>query len=93
MIPNLQNNSTEVDIIINEITGRVLVPSGLYFPSIRQTPINEAAGKERIFTIAFPILYLTGKADFNACRLRKVDLTDYARHLLCFRDGRFGHHP
>jgi hypothetical protein len=93
MIPNLQNNSTKVDIIINEITGRVPVPSGLHFPSIRQTLIDEAAGKERIFAMAFPTLYLTGKADFNACRLRKVDLTDYARHLLCFRDGRFGHHP
>jgi hypothetical protein len=93
MVPNLQNNSTEVDIIINEITGRVPVSSGLYFPSIRKTPIDEAAGGERIFAMAFSTLYPTGKADFNACRLRKVDLTDYARHLLCFWDGRFGRYP
>jgi hypothetical protein len=82
-----------VDIIINKITGRVPVPSGLHFPLIRQTLIDEAAGKERIFAMAFPTLYPTGKADFNACRLWKVNLTDYARHLLCFRDGRFGHYP
>jgi hypothetical protein len=78
---------------MNEITGQVLVSSRLHFPSIRKTLIDEAARGERIFAMAFPTLYPTGKADFNACRLRKVDLMDYARHLLCFRDGRFGRHP
>ena len=78
---------------MNEITGRVPVPSGLHFPSIRKTPIDEAAGKERIFAMAFPTLYPTGKADLNACRLRKVNITEYTRHLLCFRNGRFGRHP
>jgi hypothetical protein len=73
-----------VDIIINEITGRVLVSSGLYFPSIRKTLINKAARGERIFTMAFLTLYSIGKADFNAYQLRKVDLTDYTRYLLCF---------
>ena len=43
--------------------------------------------------MAFPTLYPTGQADFNASRLRKVDLNDYARHLMCFSDGRFGRHP
>jgi hypothetical protein len=69
---------------MNKITGRVLVSSGLHFPSIRRTPIDEASGKERIFAMAFPTLYPTGKADLNACRLRKVGITEYARHLLCF---------
>jgi hypothetical protein len=58
-----------VDIIINKITSRVLVPSGLYFPSIRQTLINKAAKKERIFAIVFSTLYPTRKADFNAYQL------------------------
>jgi hypothetical protein len=79
-----------VDIIINKITGRVLVSSRLYFPLIRKTPINEAARGERIFAIAFLTLYFTGKADFNAYQLRKVNLIDYARYLLYFWDGRFG---
>jgi hypothetical protein len=43
--------------------------------------------------MAFPTLYLTSWADFNASRLRTVRLDDYARHLLCFHDGRFGRHP
>jgi hypothetical protein len=93
MVPNLQDGSTEVDMILNGITGRVPVPSGLRLPSIRRTPIDEAAGRERIFAMAFPTLYPTGKADLNACRLRKVGIEDYARHMLCYRDGRFGRHP
>jgi hypothetical protein len=43
--------------------------------------------------MAFPTLYPTGAADFNSPRLRRVDLGDYARHLLCFHDKRFGRHP
>jgi hypothetical protein len=93
MVPNLNITTTEADLILNEISGRNPIPPGLPAPSIRQTPIDEASGKDRIFAMAFPTLYPTGRADFNASRLRKVDLNDYARHLMCFRDGRFGRHP
>jgi len=93
MVPNLNINTTEVDLILNEISGRNSLPPGLPAPSIRQTPIDEASGKDRIFAMAFPTLYPTGQADFNAPRQRKVDLIDYAQHLMCFKDGRFGQHP
>lgn len=43
--------------------------------------------------MAFPTLYPTDSADFNAPRSRAVSLDDNARHLMCFHDGRFGHHP
>ena len=43
--------------------------------------------------MAFPTLYPTGRADFNTARQRKVDLNDYARHMMCYHDGRFGRHP
>ncbi len=43
--------------------------------------------------MAFPTLYPTGQADFNTPRLRKVDLNEYAQHLMRFHDGRFGRHP
>ena len=43
--------------------------------------------------MAFPTLYPRGRADFNAPRLRNVDLEDYARHLMCFTDQRFARHP
>ena len=93
IVPNLNITTTEVDLILNEISGQIPIPPGLPAPSIRQTPIDKAAGKDRIFAIAFPTLYPTGLADFNAPRLRKVDLNDYAQHLICFSDGRFGRHP
>ena len=43
--------------------------------------------------MAFPTLYPTGRADLNDSRQRSVELRDYARHLMCYRDGRFGRHP
>jgi len=48
------------------------------------TPINEAVGLERIFAMAFPTLYPTGQADFNAPRQRTVTLKAYIQHLMCF---------
>ena len=93
MIPNLNITATEADLILGEISGRDPAPPGTPAPSIRSTPIDEAAGKDRIFAMAFPTLYPTGRADFNVPRLRKVDLDEYARHMMCFRDGRFGRHP
>jgi hypothetical protein len=93
MVPNLNITTTEVDLILNEISGRNPISPGLPAPSIRSTPIDKAAGKDRIFAIAFPTLYPTGLADFNAPRLRKVNLNDYAQHLMCFSDRRFGRHP
>ena len=93
MVPNLNITTTEVDLIFQEITGQKPSPPSLPAPSIRQTPIDEASGKDRIFAMAFPTLYPTGQADFNTPRLRKVDLNDYAQHLMRFHDGRFGRHP
>ena len=43
--------------------------------------------------MAFPTLYPTGQADFNAPRQRTVTLKAYIQHLLQFTDGRFGSHP
>ena len=93
MVPNLNITATEIDMIVQEITGRKPSPPNLPAPSIRMTPIDEASSKDRIFAMAFPTLYPTGQADFNTPRLRKVDLNDYAQHLMRFHDGRFGQHP
>ena len=82
-----------MDLILNELASCSSLPYRLLAPSIRSTPIDEAAGKDRIFAMAFPTLYPTGLADFNASRLRKVDLNDYAQHLMCFLDRRFRRHP
>lgn len=94
MVPNLQITTTEADLIRSELTGGNPLPSeGIPAPSIRITPLDKATGTERIFTMAFPTLYPTGRADFNSPRLRSVSLAEYARHLLCYRDSRFGCHP
>lgn len=93
MIPNLNATETEADLILDELARCAPPPHGIPAPSVRSTPIDEAAGKDRIFAMAFPTLYPTGRADFNAPRIRKVDLQDYARHMMCFADGRFGQHP
>ncbi len=62
-------------------------------PSIWATPIDEAAGTERIFAMAFPTLYPLGRADLNAPRQRAVTLKEYAYHLMRYSDRRFGRHP
>lgn len=97
MVPDLNAELTEREIMLHGLTtiheAEDLLPHGLPAPSIRNTPLDEAAGTERLFAMAFPTLYPTGRADFNAPRVRKVGLKDYARHLLCFADGRFGKHP
>jgi hypothetical protein len=93
IVPNLNITTTEVDLIFEEIAGQKRPLPSLPAPSIRQTPVDKASGKDRIFAMAFPTLYPTGQADFNTPRLRKVDLNDYAQHLIRFHDGRFGRHP
>ena len=83
VVLSLDQDAMEVDLIIEEITGRRPPPAGVPAPSIRRTPIDEASGRERILSLAFPTLYPTGQADLNTPRLRNVPLKDYARHLLC----------
>ena len=92
IVPNLNITTIEADLILDELAGRNL-SHGLLAPSIRSTPIDEAARKDRIFAMAFLTLYPTGRADFNASRLQKVDLNDYAQYMICFSDRRFGRHP
>lgn len=42
--------------------------------------------------MAFLILYSTGQADFNSTQERKVNLNDYAWHIMCYHDRRFRRH-
>jgi ATP-dependent DNA helicase PIF1 len=84
---------TEINQILQELTGQNLRDIDVPAPSIRATPIDEAAGTQRIFAMAFPTLYPLGQADFNAPRQRAVTLKEYAYHLMHYSDGRFGRHP
>jgi hypothetical protein len=79
MVPNLNITATEAELILQEITSSPSnTPPSLPAPSIRFTPIDEASGNERVFSMAFPILYPTGQGDFNTPRLQKVELDQYA---------------
>ncbi len=77
IVLNLNIIIIKVKLILSEISGRNYLPLKLLALFIRITPINKAAGKERIFAIAFPILYLISRADFNASRLWEVPLNKY----------------
>jgi hypothetical protein len=72
MVLNLNITETEIDLILQEISGLRRTPPGLPAPEVRSTPIDEAAGNERIFAMAFPTLYPTGVADLNTPRIRHV---------------------
>ena len=89
IVLSLDQDTIEANLILEEITGRRPPTTGIPVPSIRYTPINEASGRERILSLAFPTLYPTGQADLNTPRLRNIPLIDYARHLLCWYDQRF----
>jgi hypothetical protein len=90
MVSNLSTIATKVDLILNELASYSSLPHRLSVLFICSTLINEAAGKDRIFVIVFLTLYPIGWADFNALRIWKVDLNDYARHLIYFINRRFG---
>lgn len=92
VVLSLDQDTTEANLILEEITGQRPPVTGLPAPSIRCTPIDEASGRERILSLAFPTLYPTGQADLNTPRLRNVPLKEYARHLLCWHDQRFARH-
>ena len=46
----------------------------------------------RIWSLAFPTLFPTGKADWCTPRPRSLTFIEWARHLLRFHDGRFARH-
>jgi hypothetical protein len=66
MVPNLNVAMTEVNLLLAGISRRAPLPPGLLALSIWLTPLDKAAGRERIFAIAFLTLYPMGRADFNA---------------------------
>jgi ATP-dependent DNA helicase PIF1 len=92
VVLSLDQDTTEANLILEEITGQRPPVTGLPAPSIQCTPIDEASGRERILSLAFPTLYPIGQADLNTPRLRNVPLKEYARHLLCWHDQRFARH-
>jgi hypothetical protein len=49
-------------------------------------PLSEYTTKG-LFTMAFPSLFPLSLADPSLCRLRKIELYEWARHLMHYRDS------
>ena len=64
----------------------------LPWPTRDNTPASEFT-TQNFFTLSFPCLFPYGKGDFNANRpVTCSSLSDWAEHLLWYKDGRFAHH-
>jgi hypothetical protein len=59
-------------------------------PTLDPVPLSETT--PGYMPLAFPTLFPDGAGDFYQCRLRKVDLGEYFKHLLRFRGGRLAQH-
>jgi hypothetical protein len=68
IVPNSCPEVTEVNQILQELTGKNR--RGINVPAldICTTPIDEAARREQIFAMAFPTLYPNNLANFNQAR-------------------------
>ena len=55
-------------------------------------PLSEYS-TEGLFSMAFPTLFPTGDGDFTNPRHKKLDLYEWVKHLIRYRDGRFVTHP
>ena len=67
-IPNSSANVTEVNQILQELTGQNQHNINMLALDICSTLIDKATRREQIFAIAFPTLYPNSLANFNkAC--------------------------
>ncbi len=80
-------------MLLASISRQAPLPPSLLVLSIRSTPLNKVARRERIFAMAFLTLQPIGQADFNTVQERKVDLNTYTRHIICYYDKRFRQYP
>ena len=55
-------------------------------------PLSEYT-TEGLFSMAFPALFPTGKAEFTLPRRRHLALHEWVKHLMRYRDTRFASHP
>ena len=61
----------------------------IQFPYASPTPINEYDEDSSLFTRAFPWLFPGGYGDFEQYRDKKLNVSDWTRNMLYYKDGRF----
>ena len=93
------NIREEVERVVEEVVGpnhgpvtsnrkSVTIP----WPTRDNVPLSEFTTKY-FFTLAFPSLFPYGSGDFHINRPRTCEsMSDWAEHLLWFKDGRFAQH-
>lgn len=95
-IPIHNLNTTELQRVSSAIEGSIDQSSSdnniIRWPEVCSTPVNEFT-TEGYMSRAFPTLYPTGAADFNAPRQRTVTCGNYFKHLMLYKDQRFAQHP
>src|SRR6266542_3150601 len=90
-VPLLPINKRK-EVAINNTLERVQNQnSHVLWPEIEGSPINKFQIMGYIIR-AFLTLYLTGKADLYAERIRGIKLAEYFKHLIWYKDGRFAWH-
>ena len=55
-------------------------------------PLSEYA-TDGLFTMAFPTLFPLGKAEYFSPHQKRLELYEWAKHLIRYRDSRFATHP
>jgi len=89
----LPNSCTELEHICNYFhLTHSNSTSFIDWPPISLTAINEYNSID-LFAMAFPTLFPTGIAMIMQPRLTKVEMHEYALHLLHYHDNHFGQHP
>ncbi|XP_059076593.1 uncharacterized protein LOC131875899 [Cryptomeria japonica] len=88
--PNAQREMELIHVWVNNpnVDPRSLID----WPGIGASPINEYV-TEGLLDMAFPTLFPDGQCDWIEPQIRRVHLHEFVKHLLRYRDHRFGRHP
>ena len=93
-VPGTFLGSSELDAIRNgirdlglDVTDQHPLPWPLSGPALSEYTTNG------LFTMAFPSLFPCGKADYASPRRAKLELYEWVKHLMRYRDARFAIHP
>ena len=88
----VQNTVKEVISNATDVTVKRNIPT-IPWPTRQSQPISEFT-TNFFFTLAFPCLFPYAAGDFRINRPRTCEsMSDWADHLLWYKDGRFAHHP
>ena len=93
-VPGAFLGSSELDAIRNGIRELGLDATEQHpLPWPSSGPALSEYTTNGLFTMAFPSLFPCGKADYASPRRAKLDLYEWVKHLMRYRDTRFATHP